>query len=190
PELEYPDFQYHFLNLMYDDHGRNVIQRHGFMASANVSRPQSRGSVRIASSDPLAAPLIDPNYFGDPEDVRVARASLRLARELISMPAFDAFRGPEYEPGIKVQSDADLDEYIRNSANSIYHASGTCRMGTDPMAVVDPQLSVHGIEGLRVVDASVMPSIVSANTNAATMMIAERASDFILGKQPDVAMAA
>src|SRR3546814_3569353 len=116
-----------------------------------------------SSSDPLAAPLIDPNYFADPEDMRTARAALRIARELISMPAFDAFRGPEYAPGADVQSDADLDQYIRNSANSIYHPVGTCRMGTDPMAVVDPKLRVRGVENLRVVDASEMPTIVRAN---------------------------
>jgi choline dehydrogenase len=182
-ELEYPDVQYHMLNLLYEDHGRKVIQQHGFMASANISRPRSRGSVRIASSDPLVAPLIDPNYFADPEDMRTARAALRLARELISMPAFDEFRGPEYAPGVGVQSDSDLDEFIRDTALSIYHAVGTCRMGTDPMAVVDPQLRVHGVDNLRVVDASVMPTIVSANTNAAAMMIGERAADFILCPQ-------
>jgi choline dehydrogenase len=183
PELEYPDVQYHLLNLLYEDHGRKVIQRHGFMASANISRPHSRGSVRIASGDPLAAPLIDPNYFAEEEDMRTARAALRLARELIAMPAFDAFRGSEYAPGAAVQSDAELDQFIRNSALSIYHPVGTCRMGTDPMAVVDPELRVHGIDHLRVVDASVMPTIVSANTNAAAMMIGERAADFIIGRQ-------
>ena len=190
PDLQFPDFQYHFLNLMYDDHGRNVIQRHGFMASANVSRPQSRGTVKIASSDPLDAPLIDPNYFSDPDDLRVMRAAIRLARELIAMPAFDAFRGPEYEPGVATQSDAELDQYIRNTANSIYHAVGSCRMGVDPMAVVDPELRVHGLDGLRVVDASVMPTMVSANTNAATMMIAERAADFILAGRRAAVLAA
>ena len=183
-ELEYPDIQFHFLNLLYEDHGRKVIQRHGFMASANISRPFSRGSVKIGSSDPLAAPLIDPNYFSDPEDMRTARAALRMARQLIAMPAFDEFRGNEYAPGSDIQSDAELDQYIRNNANSIYHAVGTCRMGTDPMSVVDPALKVHGVEGLRVVDASIMPDVVSANTNATVLMIAEKAADIILAKQP------
>lgn len=180
--LEYPDIQYHFLNLLYEDHGRKIIQREGFMASANVSRPRSRGTVMIDSNDPLKAPLIDPRYFSDPEDMRTARASLRIARALIAQPAFDEFRGGEYAPGADVQSDADLDNYIRNTANSIYHPVGTCRIGNDPMAVVDPQLKVHGIDNLRVVDASVMPTIVSGNTNAAVMMIAEKASDLIIGK--------
>jgi choline dehydrogenase len=179
PELEFPDVQYHFLNLMYENHGRTVIQREGFMASANVSRPRSRGSVRIASKDPLQAPLIDPNYLADPEDMRSAREALRLARKLIAQSAFDELRSAEYAPGANVQSDAALDTYIRDTAMSIYHPVGTCRMGTDPMAVVDNRLRVHGIEGLRVVDASVMPSIVSGNTNAAVMMIAERAADLI-----------
>ncbi|MBO9380683.1 choline dehydrogenase [Sphingomonas histidinilytica] len=188
--LEYPDIQYHFLNLLYEDHGRKIIQREGFMASANVSRPQSRGNVVIASSDPLQAPLIDPRYFSDPEDMRTARASLRIARELIAQPAFDEFRGVEYAPGTNVQSDADLDDYIRSTANSIYHPVGTCRIGTDPMAVVDPQLRVHGIDNLRIVDASVMPTIVSGNTNAAVMMIAEKASDIIVRKAMGRAIAA
>lgn len=188
PGLEYPDVQFHLLNLLYEDHGRKVIQRHGFMASANISRPYSRGTVTIASADPLTAPLIDPNYFSDPEDMRAARAALRMARELIAMSAFDAFRGPEYAPGSAVQSDADLDQYIRNNANSIYHAVGTCRMGTDPMSVVDPTLKVHGVEGLRVVDASIMPDVVSANTNATVLMIAEKASDIIMRKQAEPAM--
>lgn len=190
PGLEYPDIQYHFLNLLYEDHGRKIIQREGFMASANVSRPQSRGNVVIASDDPLKAPLIDPRYFTAPEDIQTARASLRIARELIAQPAFDEFRGPEYAPGADVTSDADLDEYIRNTANSIYHPVGTCRIGRDPMAVVDPHLRVHGVKNLRVVDASVMPTIVSGNTNAAVMMIAEKAADLIMGKTVGRAIAA
>jgi choline dehydrogenase len=179
PELEYPDVQYHFLNLMYEDHGRKVIQREGFMASANVSRPRSRGRVTLASRDPLQAPLIDPNYLADPEDLRTARDALRIARKLIAQSAFDEFRSAEYAPGADVQSDAALNAYIRANAMSIYHPVGTCRMGTDPMAVVDSQLRVHGVEGLSVVDASVIPSLVSGNTNAATMMVAERAADLI-----------
>lgn len=183
PELEYPDIQFHLLNLLYEDHGRKVIQHHGFMASANISRPYSRGTVNIASNDPMVSPLIDPNYFSDPEDLRTARAGLRMARELIAQPAFDEFRGKEYAPGSSVQSDDDLDQYIRNNANSIYHAVGTCRMGTDPMAVVDPQLRVIGVSGLRVADASIMPTVVSANTNATVLMIAEKAADIILSNR-------
>jgi choline dehydrogenase len=177
--LEYPDIQYHFLNLMYEDHGRKIIQREGFMASANVSRPRSRGNVKISSSDPLTAPLIDPKYFTDPDDIQTARASIRISRELIATSPFDDFRGPEYMPGAHLQSDAELDHYIRSTGNSIYHPVGTCRMGNDPMAVVDAQLRVRGISKLRVVDASVMPNIVSGNTNAAVMMIGEKAADLI-----------
>jgi choline dehydrogenase len=178
--LEYPDIQYHFVNLMYEDHGRKIIQREGFMASANVSRPASRGTVKIASSDPLHAPLIDPNYLADPEDMRVMRASIRISRDLIASASFDAFRGAEYAPGSEVRTDDDLDNFIRSTAASVYHPVGTCRMGKDPLAVVDEQLRVQGLSGLRVVDASVMPTIVSGNTNAATMMIAEKAADIIL----------
>jgi choline dehydrogenase len=180
PDLEYPDIQYHFPILLYENHGRTIIQREGFTAYANVARPRSRGSVQIASADPFAAPVIDPNYLSHPDDIRLTREAIRIARRVIAEPAFDDFRGPEYAPGADVQSDADLDTYIRNTAVSVYHAVGTCRMGSDPFAVVDDRLRVRGLDGLRVVDASIMPNIVSGNTNAATMMIAEKASDMII----------
>jgi choline dehydrogenase len=180
PGLEYPDIQYHFVNLLYEDHGRKIIQKEGFMASANVSRPASRGTVMIDTNDPLRAPLIDPNYFSDPEDLRAMRESIRISRELIASSAFDEFRGEEYAPGVDVRSDEQLDHFIRSTAASVYHPVGTCRMGNDPKAVVDERLRVHGITGLRVVDASIMPTIVSGNTNAATMMIGEKAADLIL----------
>jgi choline dehydrogenase len=188
PELELPDIQYHFVNMMYEDHGRRIIPHEGIMASANVARPASRGYVRIASSDPLKAPQIDPNYFGDPDDMRIMRDSIRISRELIATKAFDDFRGEEYGPGPGRDSDAELDAYIRSVAYSVYHPVGTCRMGTGSMAVVDETLTVRGVDRLRVVDASVMPTITTGNTNAATMMIAEKAADLILGKQmPSVA---
>lgn len=125
-------------------------------------------------------PAIDPNYFQTDEDLRPFRAAIRIARDVISQSPFDAFRGPEYQPGFSVQSDKDLDIYIRNTAMSVYHPIGTCRMGDDAMAVVDPTLKVHGIDRLRVVDASVMPRLPTGNTNAPTMMIGEKAADLIL----------
>ncbi|MGE0830414.1 MAG: GMC family oxidoreductase [Hyphomonadaceae bacterium] len=178
-ELEHPDIQIMFPLLIYEDHGRKIIQREGFSAYVNGSRPQSRGAVTLASADPRQAPKIDPRYLTEPDDIRVLRDAIRMCRELIAQPAFDDFRGAEYAPGLAAQSDADLDNYIRATAMSVYHPVGTCKMGSDADAVVDDRLQVRGLTGLRVADASVMPSIVSGNTNAATMMIAERAADFI-----------
>lgn len=183
PDLRYPDIQYHFPKIMVQDHGRIIIKREGFTAVSNFGRPRSRGVVRIASPNPLEPPIIDPKYLSDPEDIRMARKALRMARDLIAQPAFDDFRGPEFAPGSQVQSDEDLDEYIRDTIYSAYHACGTCKMGKDAMSVVGPDLKVHGIEGLRVADASIMPNIVSGNTNAASMMIGEKASDIILGRE-------
>jgi choline dehydrogenase len=147
-----------------------------------VIRPKSRGSVGLASANPADAPLIDQNYLDDPDDLRVARAAVRAARKVFGMPAFDAFRGEELEPGPAVQTDAELDAFIRARADADYHSTSTCRMGTDPLAVVDAELRVHGLQGLRVVDASVMPHLVGGNTNMPVIMIAERAADLIQGK--------
>jgi choline dehydrogenase len=183
PQLDYPDIQYHFAMALYEDHGRTIIPREGFAIIANVSRPRSRGSVRIASADPTQAPLIDPNYFADRDDLRVTREAIRIARDLIKQSSFNAFRGPEYEPGVGLNTDEELDQFIRETALTGYHPVGTCRMGNDAMSVVDDQLRVHGVDGLRVVDASIMPTITSGNTNAPTIMIAEKAADLISGIQ-------
>ena len=178
--LEYPDLQVYCVLLMYNDHGRDVIPEEGFMATMNGSRPQSVGSLKIRSDDPAMAPAIDPNYLSDPEDLRVLREGLRLCREIVGQKAFDNLRGSEYAPGADVQSDAALDRYIRDQAFTLYHPIGTCKMGVDAMAVVDPELRVRGIDALRVIDASIMPNIISGNTNFPTMMIAEKAADKIL----------
>lgn len=178
-DLEYPDLQIYVVPLMYNDHGRDVIQEEGFMAVMNDSQPRSVGSVKIRSSDPAAAPAIDPNYFAESEDLRVLRDGIRLTREILAQPAFDDFRGSEYAPGSDVDSDEDLNDYIRNHAGSLYHPVGTCKMGSDELAVVDSQLRVIGLQGLRVVDASVMPNIISGNTNFPTMMIAEKVAAVI-----------
>ena len=180
PDIEYPDLQVYCVNLMYNDHGRDVIPEEGFMATFNHCRPLSTGTVTLASPDPLAAPLIDPNYLTDPEDLRVLREGLKQARDIVSQRAFDGIRGEEYGPGKDVVSDADVDTYIRNTAASLYHPVGTCKMGNDPQAVVDSELRVHGIAGLRVVDASIMPNIISGNTNFPTMMIAEKIAERII----------
>ena len=180
--LEFPDSQIYSVPLMYNDHGRDIIHEHGCMAVMNGSRPLSVGSIRIQSNDPTVAPLIDPQYLTDPEDLRVLRDGIRLVRKIFAQQAYDSLRGEEHAPGKDVQSDADLDAYIRANANTLYHPVGTCKMGVDEMAVVDPQLRIYGIKGLRVVDASIMPNVCSGNTNFPTMMIAEKAADLILGK--------
>ena len=180
PDVAYADIQVYCVNLMYNDHGRDVIPVEGFMATLNGCRPESAGAITLQSADPLAAPRIDPRYLSEPEDVRVLRSGLRQCREIIAQYPFDTLRGAEYAPGAAVDSDADLDAYIRANANTIYHPVGTCRMGPDAQAVVDGELRVHGLSGLRVVDASVMPSIISGNTNFPTMMIAEKIAERIL----------
>ncbi len=179
PELVAPNLQYHFIMIMYDDHGRHIIPEHGFMPYFNVARPESRGSIRIRSTDPRVHPDIQPNYFEQPDDLRVMRDGIKISRDIVAQAAFDPYRGTEYAPGADVRTDDEIDNYLRAKVESIYHPVGTCKMGSDAMAVVDDRLRVHGVEGLRVVDASVMPTLVTGNTNAPTIMIAEKASDFI-----------
>lgn len=180
PELIAADLQYHFMLIMYDDHGRNIIPEHGFMPYFNIARPESRGSVLINSTDPSKHPAIQPNYFERSEDVRVMRDGIKISREIIAQRAFDPYRGTEYGPGADVKTDKDIDTYLRANIESIYHPVGTCKMGSDTMAVVDDRLRVRGIDRLRVIDASIMPTLTTGNTNAPTIMIAEKAADFIL----------
>ncbi|SEF80661.1 GMC family oxidoreductase [Marinobacterium lutimaris] len=180
-----PNIQWHMNMVMYEDHGRKIIWEEGVMPYFNLSRPASRGTVLASSADPTALPEIDPNFFSEHDDLVQMREALRLSRDIVAQSAFDDFRGEEYGPGKQAQSDAEIDEYIRQKCESVYHPVGTCKMGSDEMAVVDDQLRVHGIEGLRVIDASVMPTLPSGNTNAPTIMIAEKASDLILGKTMD-----
>jgi choline dehydrogenase len=151
----------------------------GMTASVYQMRPESRGVVELASPDPTAPPRIQPNYLHHEADRRSVVAGLRLLRGVFAQEAFAPFLGEELSPGAEVQSNEALLEYARATGSTLYHASGTCRMGSDDEAVVDPSLRVRGFEGLRVVDASVMPLVVSANTNAATIMIAEKASDLV-----------
>jgi choline dehydrogenase len=147
-------------------------------------RPRSRGTVRLASADPAAAPLIDPNYWSDPHDREMSLRGLRLAREIMAKPALKRFVLAERAPGPAVESDEDLIAYACASAKTDHHPAGTCRMGIDAEAVVNPDLTFRGIRGLRIADASIMPNVVSGNTNAATIMIAEKASDMIRGRPP------
>ena len=164
----------------------NVKLDHGFQAMVDLMRPLSRGHVRIRSADPRRHPEILFNYLQADEDVRCLRDGVRLTREIFAQKAFDPFRGEELWPGAERQSDEEIDDWIRETSESSYHPSCSCAMGParERMAVVDPELRVHGLAGLRVVDASVMPDVVSGNLNAPTVMIAEKAADAILGKAP------
>lgn len=161
---------------------RSIPRRHGYMALIQLLRPRSAGSVRLASARAEDKPVIDPNFFADPYDMKTLIAGFREARRIFSQPALAPMTGAEIEPGAQHQSDAELDAALRKMVNTAYHPTGTCRMGPDgdPMAVLDNRLRVRGVSGLRVVDASVMPEIISGNTSAPTMMIAERAARFIL----------
>jgi choline dehydrogenase len=175
-----PDTQLHFLPSYVVDHGMMRISGYGVCLYTNLLRPKSRGTVRLASADPDKAPLIDPNYLSDPDDARMAIAGLRLAREVMAAPSMAPYLERERMPGADKTSDADLAAYVREWAKTDYHPVGTCKIGLDPLAVVDPDLRVRGIEKLRVCDSSVMPREISANTNAPTIMIAEKASDLVL----------
>ncbi len=176
-----PDLEFHFVPALYADHGRHIIYRHGFMGYYNMQHPEARGEIALKSSAPLAHPAIQPNYLQNDADLRTLREGFKIAREVLRQKAFDPYRGGEFVPGPKVQADADIDAYHRAAGESIYHPVGTCKMGQDEMAVVDEALRVRGLDGLRVVDASIMPRLVSGNTNAPTIMIAEKAADMILG---------
>jgi choline dehydrogenase len=184
PDLETPDLQFHFIAALMYDHTRKKADRHGFMAHVCQLRPQSRGYITLKSADPLAPPLIQPNYLESEEDRRALCEGVKLAREVFAQESFDPYRGPELMPGAHIQKDEQIDTFVRKTAETIYHPVGSARMGDDSESVVDAQLRVYGVAGLRVADASVMPALVSGNTNAPTIMIAEKASDMILGRKP------
>ena len=178
PELEVPDIQLHFGMALADDHGRKRHRGTGFTCHVCVLRPKSRGHVALGSPDPLAAPLIDPNFFGDEADLETMVAGFRITRRLMETPALRALQKKDmFTEG--VETDEEIRELMRQRVDTVYHPVGTARMGSDPMAVVDARLKVHGLEGLRVVDASVMPTLIGGNTNAPTIMIGEKASDMI-----------
>jgi choline dehydrogenase-like flavoprotein len=182
-EDDRPDIQLHFVPALLDDHGRNRLEGNGMTIHACNLRPRSRGRLLLKSTDPTDPPAIHANYLDDEYDVRMMLECAALGRRLFAAPAFSGYAGSEYFPGEAVQSESEILEFIRRKAESIYHPVGTCKMGVDGMAVVDPGLAVHGLEGLFVVDASVMPSLVSGNTNAPTIMIAERAADLLRKQQ-------
>ena len=146
-------------------------------------RPESRGYIALKSLDPTVPPIIQPNYFATQKDRDTLIKGVKMSREIMNQSAFDEYRGKEMTPGIHVQTDAEIEEFIRNAAETIYHPVGTCKMGSDEFAVVDDKLRVRGVENLRVIDASVMPTLIGGNTNAPTIMIADKISDHILGNE-------
>jgi choline dehydrogenase len=176
-----PDIQLHFVPAQLDDHGRKRLPGHGFTLHACYLQPQSRGRIRLCSDDARDAPLIFANYLQQSRDLAVLLEAVQLSRQILQAPPFDAWRGAEVFPGPHATGDAALIEFIRRKAETIYHPVGTCRMGSDAESVVDAAARVHGIVGLRVADASIMPTIVSGNTNAPTIMIAEKIADLVLG---------
>jgi choline dehydrogenase len=183
PGVSYPDIQFHFLPLAVSYDGSSLAREHGFQAHVGPMRSRSSGWVRLRSAEPLDKPRIFFNYMSREEDWVEMRACVRLTREIFAQHAFDRFRGREIQPGAEVIEDAQIDAFIRAKAESAYHPSCTCRMGnpSDPLAVVDPQARVIGLDGLRVVDASIMPRITTGNLNAPTIMLAEKAADHIRG---------
>jgi choline dehydrogenase len=180
PSVERPDIQFHMQPLSADKPGDGVHPFSAFTSSVCQLRPWSRGEIRVESPDPFAYPKIYPNYLSDPRDCAVAVGGIKVARRIAEAPSLRDCIVDEYVPGRKFQTDAELLEAARRYSQTIYHPTSTCKMGNDDQAVVDHRLRVHGIEGLRVVDASIMPEIVSGNTNAPTIMIAEKAADMIL----------
>lgn len=182
PDVAYPNLQYHFGPVGFEYEGNEIRLRQAFALHIDQLRPRSRGRIDLRSADPEEKPALHFRYFDHPEDLRELVEGVHKARDLIAQPAFDAFRGAELDPGPDIRSDAEIEAAIRQMTITDYHPCGTCRMGHGPDAVVDDRMRVHGVERLRVVDASVMPDIISANLNAPTQMIAARAADHILGR--------
>jgi len=181
--VEYPDIQYHFLPIAVRYDGQAAAEGHGFQAHVGPMRSPSRGSVSLNSADPAEAPKIVFNYMNEAKDWEDFRTCIRLTREIFAQDAFAPFVKHEIQPGQAVQSDVELDAFIAEHAESAYHPCGTCKMGRvdDPMAVVDPECRVIGVEGLRVADSSIFPRITNGNLNGPSIMVGEKASDHILG---------
>lgn len=182
PHVEVPDIQLHFVPLLFDDCGRDVklLAGHGYSLHVCVLRPESRGQLSLKSDDPREPIKIEFNFLSDERDAKVLVDGIRVARNILKSAAFDEYRGEEVHPGKEIESDADVLQKCKDRLGLVYHPVGTCKMGNDSMAVVDSELNVHGVEGLRVVDASIMPNLVSGNTNAPIIAIAEKAADLII----------
>ena len=186
PGVSYPDIQYHFLPIAVRYDGQAAAEGHGFQAHVGPMRSASRGSIRLNSSNPKDKPKIVFNYMSQPQDWEDFRHCIRLTRSIFGQPAFDPFRGKEIQPGIDVQSDEELDTFISEHVESAYHPCGTCKIGRpdDPMAVVDPECRVIGVDSLRVVDSSIFPRIPNGNLNGPSIMVGEKGADHILGRAP------
>ncbi|MFM7334713.1 MAG: choline dehydrogenase [Tabrizicola sp.] len=184
--VEYPDIQYHFLPIAVRYDGKAVAAGHGFQAHVGPMRSKSRGSITLRSGNPTDAPVIRFNYMSDPSDWEDFRSCIRLTREIFGQEAFKPYLKAELQPGPGVETDAQLDDFLREHVESAYHPCGTCRMGraSDPMAVVDPECRVIGVEGLRVADSSIFPQVTNGNLNAPSIMTGEKAADHILGRTP------
>ncbi len=184
--IEYPDIQYHFLPIAVRYDGKALPQGHGFQAHVGPMRSKSRGSVTLRSGNPADAPVIRFNYMSHPDDWTEFRACIRLTREIFGQEAFKPYLKAEIQPGPELQSDAELDDFLREHVESAYHPCGTARLGrmSDPMAVVDPECRVIGVQGLRVADSSIFPQVTNGNLNAPSIMVGEKAADHILGRTP------
>ncbi len=184
--VRYPDIQFHFLPMAVAYDGSSLAKEHGFQAHVGPMRSKSRGSVRLKSPDPAEPPRIRFNYMSHPDDWAEMRACVRLTREIFAQTAFDPYRSREISPGADCVSDEAIDAFVREHVESAYHPCGACKIGSpgDPLAVVDPETRVIGVEALRVVDSSIMPSITNGNLNAPTIMLAEKAADMIRGREP------
>ncbi|KPD20351.1 choline dehydrogenase [Idiomarina abyssalis] len=179
--VEWPDLQYHFLPAAIRYDGKSAFEGHGFQLHIGHNKPKSRGWVKVKSSDPFTSPQIQFNYLQHQDDIEAFRACVRLSREIIAQPAMDEYRGQEIQPGKDIVTDEQIDAFVRDAVESAYHPCGSCRMGAedDDMAVIDSQMRVRGLQGLRVIDSSVFPTIPNGNLNAPTIMVAERAADII-----------
>jgi choline dehydrogenase-like flavoprotein len=190
PSEDIPDLQLHFVIAKLVDHGRKTVFGHGYSCHVCLLRPRSRGTVGLASADPMAAPLIDPNFFADPDDMIRMIRGFRVMRRILQQPALARLGGREHPRSRDAVTDAQIEAFIRQHADTIYHPVGTCRMGPGATDVVGADLRVHGLEGLRVVDASIMPRVVGGNTNAPVIMIAEKAARMIKAARRGIAEAA
>ena len=183
PHEKTPDLQFHFAVGKLVNHGRTAVLGHGYSCHVCLLRPLSRGSLKLASKNPFDAPLIDPNFLGERDDMDRMIRGFKLMRKVLQQPALSQWGGKEVPRSAQATTDSEIEQFIRNYADTVYHPVGSCRMGSGPMDVVDAQLRVHGLQGLRVVDASIMPQVVSGNTNAPVIMIAEKAADMIKAAQ-------
>jgi choline dehydrogenase len=188
PELASPDIKCSISPFSAERPQDGLHRFSGFTMIAYQLRPESRGEIKLKSPDPFDAPAVHPNYLATETDRRTIVAGLKLCRRILATPQMQSFVEAEFQPGSAVHTDEELLDYARRRGGTVYHPTSTCKMGNDPMAVVDPELRVHGVDGLRVADASIMPTVVSGNTNAATIMIGEKVADII--RRPAARMAA